>query len=48
MSPGKTFKGPRPDLQFAPRKIDERYEERLNELIDRAFIEYRSPRFQAQ
>ena len=30
------------------RKIDERYEEWLNELIDRAFIEYRSPRFQAQ
>jgi peptidyl-prolyl cis-trans isomerase SurA len=30
------------------RKIDERYEAWLNELIGRAFIEYRSPRFQAQ
>ena len=30
------------------RKIDERYEAWLNELVDRAFIEYRSPRFQAQ
>ena len=30
------------------RKIDERYEAWLNELIGRAFIEYRSPHFQAQ